>query len=626
MSIIDDVKSRLDIADVISDYVPLQKSGRNFRALCPFHAEKDPSFYVFPERQSWHCFGGCNTGGDVFSFVMKKENIDFGEALKSLAQRSGIVLTPTSREQSQEKERLYQANEAATHYYHQMFKDSPEAGRAREYLQGRGLTQNTIEDFQLGFSPAGGQALKQHLLEAGYSEMEMVAAGLLVEREAGGTQDRFRGRLVFPIRNPQGRVAGFGARALDDSFPKYLNSPQTAVFDKSGLLYGLDRARAAIRGQDLAVIVEGYMDVIMAHQHGFTQVVATMGTALSQKQVGLLKRLTKNISLAFDADAAGETASQRAAETSLSALQDNVGSFPIPLASPGPELRMDERFIRSWGGLVGHENTLDGEIRVLILPQGKDPDEIILEDATLWQNLVSEARSMIDYVFEAVAARLDLSQPRNKIQAISELYPLIEAMKDPVRQAHYVQRLARILGVDERTLASQAAALRPTRRERAGPTPPPITQTWRSPLEEYCLALLLQHPELKPQSQELTPEHFESSENRELFLRWQQAPGLDRLQESLEPPLAEHLDSLLSKVLPPSDAKERQQALADTVLRLRERALRSSLRAREELLLSAAEAGGIDAQLSQLQEQGVKLDQELKHIFKARKQRVGPKE
>ncbi|MEE8471748.1 MAG: CHC2 zinc finger domain-containing protein, partial [Dehalococcoidia bacterium] len=199
MSVIDDVKGRLDIVDVIGGYVTLQKSGRNFRASCPFHAEKEPSFYVFPERQSWHCFGGCNTGGDVFSFVMKKENMEFGDALRELAQKAGVVLTPNPTEQSQENGRLHAANEAAAHYYHRVLVDSPAADRAREYLEGRGLAPNTMEDFKIGFSPGDGQAMKKHLMEDGYSERELLAAGLLVERDAGGTVDRFRGRLMFPI-------------------------------------------------------------------------------------------------------------------------------------------------------------------------------------------------------------------------------------------------------------------------------------------------------------------------------------------------------------------------------------------------------------------------------------------
>ncbi len=233
---------------------------------------------------------------------------------------------------------------------------------------------------------------------------------------------------------------------------------------------------------------------------------------------------------------------------------------------------------------------------------------------------------MVDYLYDVVTARLDISKPQDKIQAISELYPLTEAMKDPVRRDHYRQLLARMLGVDERTLADQAARLTPHRREKAVPVPPALTRTAHSPLEEYCMALLVQHPELEFQDKGLVAEYFESTENRELFLLWRRTPNLDSLREDLEPLLEEHLDFLLKKALPPTDARDREKALADAVLRLKEGALRSSLRAREELLLSAAEAGGVDAQLSQLEQQGVQLEGELKQVFKARKQRIGSKE
>jgi len=339
MGVIDDVKQRIDIVEVIGEYVPLTKAGRTFRALCPFHSEKNPSFYVYPERQSWHCFGACNTGGDVFSFIMKKQGIDFGEALRLLAERAGISIPSRLEPEAgkDERERLYQANAAATQYFHNLLLNSPDGEKARGYLAKRGLLPKTVSDFQLGFSLNSWEALKQYLVEKGYSESELVPAGLLIEGETGGTHDRFRNKLMFPIFDIRGRVTGFGARVLDDSLPKYLNSPQTPVFDKSSTLYAINLATAVIRQQDCAVIVEGYMDVMMAHQNGFQNVIASMGTSLTEKQVSTLKKLTKNMMLALDADAAGEEATLRA---------------------------------------VGYENTLGAEVRVCILPTGKDPDDV----------------------------------------------------------------------------------------------------------------------------------------------------------------------------------------------------------------------------------------------------------
>jgi DNA primase len=306
MSVIDEVKQRLDIVEVIGAYVPLAKAGRNFRAKCPFHSEKNPSFYVYPERQSWHCFGACSTGGDVFSFVMKKENIDFGETLRLLAARVGVTV-PDRREPEagkDEREKLYQANAAAAQYFHNLLLNSPAAKKARSYLENRGIQVETTRNFQLGYSQNSWEGLKKYLKEQGYTEPELATAGLTIEGESGGTHDRFRNKLMFPIFDSQGRVTGFGARVLDDSLPKYINSPQTPVFDKSGTLYGINLATTAIRHGDTAIIVEGYLDVITAHQNGFSNCVASMGTAITEKQVSTLKKLTRNLVLALDADSA----------------------------------------------------------------------------------------------------------------------------------------------------------------------------------------------------------------------------------------------------------------------------------------------------------------------------------
>ncbi|GAG37778.1 unnamed protein product, partial [marine sediment metagenome] len=235
MSVVDEVKQRTDIVEVISQYVSLTKAGRTFRGLCPFHSEKHPSFFVYPEQQSWHCFGACNMGGDVFSFIMKKEGLDFGEALRLMAEKAGVSLPsrfePTVKRD--EKERLYQINEAAAQYFHDLLLNSPAGEKARNYVANRGLSPETITSFQLGYSPSSWEALKQHLTDIGYTKDELLAAGLIIETEAGGTHDRFRNRLMFPVYDIKGHITGFGARALDDSLPKYLNSPQTIVFDKS---------------------------------------------------------------------------------------------------------------------------------------------------------------------------------------------------------------------------------------------------------------------------------------------------------------------------------------------------------------------------------------------------------
>ncbi|MEE8413946.1 MAG: DNA primase, partial [Dehalococcoidales bacterium] len=407
MSVIDEVKQKLDIVEVIGQYASLKKAGRNLTALCPFHTEKSPSFFVYTEQQSWHCFGACNTGGDVFSFVMKKENMDFGETLRFLAQKAGVTIPSVFEPGAgkDEKEKLYQANEAAALYFHNLMLNSPEAKKARDYLDGRGLSSKTISDFQLGFSLNSWEALKQYLLEKNYTESEILEAGLLVKTEDGKTHDRFRNRLLFPINDSRGRTVGFGARVLDDSLPKYVNSPQTPLFDKSGIIYGLHLAAQTIRKGELAVLVEGYMDVITAHQHGFQNVVAAMGTSITERQISVLKRLTKNIALALDADSAGEEAMLRC---------------------------------------VSYENTLETEMKVIILPEGKDPDNVIRTDEGNWQRLVAEAVPVIDYTMNMVSSRLDMNSAIGKSALISSLLPFIAKVRDVTRQAHYISKLSSI--------------------------------------------------------------------------------------------------------------------------------------------------------------------------------------
>ena len=588
MSVIDEVKQRTDIVEVASQYTTLTKAGRNFKGLCPFHSEKHPSFFIYPEQQSWHCFGACSTGGDVYSIVMKKEGTSFGEALRLLAQRAGVTIPARAKPgaDKEKNERLYQANEAAAGYFHHLLVNSPAGERARNYVAQRGLSTKSISDFQLGFSPNSWDALKKYLMERGYSESELVAVGLVIEAESGGSHDRFRNRLMFPIRDIRGRTTGFGARALDDSMPKYTNSPETPVFDKSSCLYGIDTARDDIRQQDRAVIVEGYTDTITAHQNGFSNVIASMGTSVTEKQVSTLKKLTKNIILALDADAAGEEATLRG---------------------------------------VGYENTLGAEVKVIILPQGKDPDEVIREAPENWQHLLDEAIPIIDYTFNQVVSQLDLNTARDKSTAVDRLLPITTEVKDVVRQAHYLQKLARLVGVSERRLemvieknkSSQVRA-----RFRAAKEPEAVTGAHQpllaNPLEEYCLALMLQYPELKAHSKELLPEYFENSENREIFNTFRQTKDVNKVKDEIDNAIWEHLDYLMTKNLPSNQIEKR---LSSCILRLRERFLRGLELKKGAILASEAETGGTPAELTKLEEQGIDVSVQLREVFIQRSKR-----
>jgi len=588
MSVITEVKQRLDIVEFVSEYVTLQKAGRNFKGLCPFHTEKHPSFFVFPEQQSWHCFGACGTGGDIFSFVMKKEGIDFGQALRVLAQRGGVTLSPReapSKAEDEKKERLFRINEAAAEYYYHILSATKTGATARNYLTRRNIVPETIKEFRLGFSPDAWETIKNYLLGKGYTEKELVEAGLIIEKEEGGTYDRFRNRLMFPICDIQGRVTGFGARVLDDSLPKYINSPQTPIFDKSNSQYGIDKAKSAIRKKDLVIIVEGYMDVLTAHQHSWQNVVGSMGTSLTEKQVEGIKRLTNNITLALDADLAGEEATLRG------------------------------RAILAYSNI---------EANVMLLPPGKDPDEVIGDEPALWQKLVEQAMPIMDFAFQSVISKVDINKARDKSLAVQKLLPSIYEIRDPVQQSHYLKRLARELKIEESAIRT---ALRESKAGRKRPQPgKPIEQSRlvrrfvSSHIEERCLALLLQYPELRLLAQELSPEHFESTENREVFVKWQHSSDISNLESKLDTSLLEHLYCLVDKNFPfPPAIREsertRSRDLAQCILRLQEKSSRKLETEKEATLEIERERGGISSELAKLEEQGIDSGLKLQEVF-----------
>jgi len=602
MDTVDEIKQRLDIVEVLSSYVPdLKKSGRNFKAVCPFHSEKTPSFFVFPERQSWHCFGACGTGGDMFAFVMRKEGVDFKEALNILAERAGVAVVQRKLDEGKsEADRLKEINEAAAEYYHNLLFRSAGGQSTREYLIRRGVSEKTMRQFLIGYSQDSWDSLRQELLKRGYHENELTAAGLLVSKEKeAGTYDRFRNRLMFPIRDMAGRVVGFGARALDDSLPKYLNSPQTLIFDKSSSLYGIDFAKPAIRKENLAVVVEGYMDVIVAHQHGFTNVVASLGTALTEKHVGIVKKLSNRLVLALDADAAGEMATLRGIEVASHTFDQKV--VPMPTSA----------------GLVKYEEQLDAEISVMVLPEGKDPDDVIRESPHEWEQLLEQAAPVIDYTFDLVVSKLDTTKARDKSQAADQLLPLIAEIKHPVRQAHYLQRLSRAVTVDEQTLAAalgQYKQNKPGSRREAAKSPPAskIVSHLSSgdSLAEYCLYLLFTYPDLRSHASDLRVDHFLNTEDRELLVAWQKTTDLDSLRQELDFSLQEHLNALMSKAMPPLQGEAQERALRECVNRLRVRWLKD-LEARGRILISELEATGNLAGLQELQKPAVRADAEL---------------
>jgi DNA primase len=490
MSTIDEVKSRIDIVDLVSEAgVKLRKAGRNYTGFCPFHDNKNtPAFVVWPETGTWRCFGQCNEGGDIFKFVMKKEGWDFKEALQRLAQRAGVELQEYSPQQEAQKE-LYESLRAllddAVLYYRNHLLNTPDV---LAYLrEKRGLTDATIETFGLGYAPPGWDNALKHFTGRGYSEQDLFDAGLLSERDLGGYYDRFRHRIMIPIRDERGRMAGFGARIVEpEDLPKFLNSPETPVFSKGKLLYGLDRARKPIRAADQAVIVEGYLDVIAVHQAGFENVVSPMGTALTEDQLRLLKRFTRKIVLALDPDTAGQKAILRGLDAARQAM-DREG-----------ELGFDPR------GLLRNEARLQADLRVASLPDELDPDEVVARDPEEWARLIKAAKPIVTHVMETLAEGQDLKDPKVKSSIAQQMVPLIEDLPNPVERETYRQQLARFLKVDERALIgqqSQAPRARRARRRPDGERQQVDVQVIRtvSPsykTESYCIGILFRRPEL----------------------------------------------------------------------------------------------------------------------------------
>ena len=467
MSVTEEIKTRLDIVNYIQQYVPLKKAGRYYKAPCPFHSERTPSFMVNPDTQTWRCYGACAEGGDIFNFAMKKHGWAFGEALRELGQQAGVEVRRQTPEQQAQVEKLDQLRGvlkiAAETYHDYLFNDEDKGAVATLHYTrtDRGFSDDTIHRFQIGYAPPGWRNMLDYLTELGYDEDLVVQAGLASRSEKGRVYDRFRHRLIIPIRDDRGRVIGFGARALDpDDDPKYLNSPQSLVFDKSRTLFALDLAKTDIRQQETAVIVEGYMDAIQAHQAGFTNVVAQMGTAMTELQVRrIAPRWAKKIIMALDADAAGQNATRRSLEVARQTLQaDFTGRLSV-------------------------------DIRVLQIPGAKDPDDLLRESPEQWQALVDAAVPVADYVIDTEVAALPNDVAVVTVQereAIARrILPLLLASESNLYKKDNIQKLALRLRIAERELldwAQQQQGIQQARPPRSGrpegvasaPEPPPL--------------------------------------------------------------------------------------------------------------------------------------------------------
>jgi len=467
---------------------------------------------------------------------------------------------------------------------------------ALDYLNKRGISQSITKDFELGYSKDSFEDIKKQMMNNGFSESELLEAGLILRKEDGDSYDRFRNRLMFPIRDIKGQVIGFGARALDNSLPKYLNSPQTLVFDKSNNLYAIDRAKESIRKKDEAVIMEGYMDVLTAHQYGWNNSIASMGTALTEKQLYALKKLTKNIILALDSDTAGEKAKLRVAE------KINIENI----------LELDSQ-----------DKIINSDIKVAVPVEGKDPDEEIRKNPDLWSQALKKAKPLMDFVFDTVETKSNSTSIKDKAILAEELLRLIGRIENPIIRGHYIQKLSHTLKIRESDLRDRLTKLKIDERKRRTSNNGSLIKLKSvllsiNSLEEYCLKLLLQCPTLRSEGIKLNPDLFELSETKEIVMKWQKCEDMNSLKSSLDNSLHSYLDTLLGNINDPNilvDEIIQKKCLTDCTIRLQEKMFKNLEAKKAELLSNQAEVGGRESELALLKEQGIEPSKQLKHIF-----------
>jgi DNA primase len=526
-----EVKTRLSVVDVVGETVSLKKAGTTYKGLCPFHGEKTPSFVVTPARESWHCFG-CGLGGDIFSFVMQRDTVAFPEALRILAQRAGVEIDERTKHEDAHKARLRTVLDSAIAFYHAVLTNSTAGTAALEYVHGRGFSDETIAAYQLGWAPGGWEQMTRALgTKRDIRPEELLEVGLASPRQSGrgGVYDKFRARVIFPIRDQNGHAVGLGGRLLEGDGPKYLNSPATPLFDKSRTLYLIDKAKGAIRKSGQAVIVEGYTDALMAHQAGFDNVVASLGTALTPGQVALLTRYATRIVLAYDVDAAGE----KAGTLGVTALAGLIGQLQADTS--GVKLE---------------------DVRVARLPDGKDPDEVVRAAPADWEEAIARAKPLVEYLIDHHAGRFDLKTSSGRIGFVEAVMPAIRDIRDPLRRDEALGEVRRVSGVEERVLRQvlDRPARNPISVGRPGgshdgesrmsadavlssPDALPVRDILRAvtPVEAELLRLLLLVPDQQLRVvDELGPDQLPSTVARELFraIVFQRAPN----DQGIHPP------------------------------------------------------------------------------------------
>lgn len=454
MNELEEIKNKIDIVEYIGKYVPLKQSGRNFKGCCPFHNEKTASFMVSPEKQIFHCFG-CGKGGDVFTFTEEIEGVDFPTALREMAEKAGVKLPERGGIRKEPTDKLFEINEQACDLYEKELWNERNK-KVLKYLLYRGMLEETIRDFRLGFAPQSGDIVTKELGTIGFASEDLLKTGIVKERN-NRLLDQFYNRITFPIMNAGGRVVGFTARVLDDSLPKYVNTPETPIYHKSQVLFGFDKAKEHIRKQDHVIVVEGQMDAIFSYQAGVKNVVASSGTALTEIQLDLIKRFTKNIKIAFDVDMAGQNATRRAIE-----------------------LAWEREF----------------NIKVITVPEGKDPADLVKNDPKKWVEACRKAKYVVDYIFDSTFEKYNTTNILDKKQATRELLATIKKLPDPVERDHYLTLLATRIGVNITALEAALAKVKVVepRKTKSTVEPTLVTKVPALSREEYTLSILLLSP------------------------------------------------------------------------------------------------------------------------------------
>ncbi|MDD5270086.1 MAG: DNA primase [Candidatus Omnitrophica bacterium] len=567
--VLEEIQSKSDIVEIIGSYIPLRRAGRNYKANCPFHKEKTPSFMISPAKQIFHCFG-CGAGGNVFGFVMKMENIDFPEAVRTLAEKAGVKLPSFTRSQFETSSyavQIYKTNEMAAAYYRSMLSGTDAGKRAAAYLKNRGISGEAAQKAGLGFAPDEWSGLINFAKGKGVDVAVLERSGLVVPKEGGGHYDRFRNKIIFPIFDIKDRVVAFGARVLDNSTPKYINSPETEVYIKSRHLYGLNFSVKDVKEKDLCVIVEGYLDFLVPYDMGARNIAASLGTSLTDSQARLIKRYTKNVVMLYDGDSAGEAASLRGLDVFL---QENI------------------------------------TVKVAVLPKGFDPDSFIRgKGLAAFEALISSASDLFDYKLGILSSRYDSRTSSGKAKICSEMLPTIAKVADAVLKFEFIRRLSEKLQIREEALLSEIKKVKP--ESRGYELPEEFVSESRpqaAMAEKIIVGLMLEDPDVIAEVKgKLKPSDFEEGPARkvveEIFANYGDGKSFNpsRLINRLSDPELTRLIAESSSLI--EDIKDKQKNLEDCIRWMAAKHAKARL-AELQNLIKAAQVMGDEGKVNQL--------------------------